>query len=92
MAAINIGRILPIFKGSYNSSTTYNKLDVVFYNGSSYVANTTTTNVLPTNTTNWTCVASASSWENFTDTEKQELINALKMFTVQTGNKTFKDF
>lgn len=92
MAAINIGRILPIFKGTYNSSTTYNKLDVVMYNGSSYVANSTTTNVLPTNTTNWTCIAKSASWETFTETEKQELLDSLQEFKVVKGNKTFNDY
>lgn len=92
MAAINIGRVLPIFKGTYNSSTTYNKLDVVLYNGSSYVANCTTTAVVPTNTTNWTCIAKASCWENFTAEEKQELLDSLAEFKVVKGNKTFNDF
>ena len=53
---INIGRILPIFKGQWDSSTTYSKLDVVLQEGCSWVAlraNTNVTNnITPTSTIN----------------------------------------
>lgn len=34
----SLGRILPIFKGEYSNSTKYNKLDIVLYNGNSFVS------------------------------------------------------
>ena len=34
----SLGRVLPLFKGNYVSSTEYNKLDVVLSEGSSYVS------------------------------------------------------
>lgn len=36
----SLGRVVPLYKGSYNASTVYNKLDVVFYEetGSSYIS------------------------------------------------------
>ena len=38
MATIDIGKIKPVFKGAYNNSTAYVLDDIVYYNGSSYVA------------------------------------------------------
>lgn len=38
MATYNLGRFLLIFKGTYNNSIEYEPLDVVYSNGSSYVA------------------------------------------------------
>lgn len=77
MAQITIGRILPIFKGNWSSSTTYSKLDIVYYNGSSYVAKTQNTNQVPTNTFYWQIVAIAGSWSTFSDAEKASLIDYL---------------
>ena len=50
---VSAGRVLIIPKGAYNPATTYEMLDLVSYNGSSYIAKTTTTGNLPTDTTYW---------------------------------------
>ena len=50
---ISAGRVLLMPKGAYNPSTTYEILDIVSYNGSSYIAKGTTTGNLPTDTTYW---------------------------------------
>ena len=60
MATIDIGKIKPVFKGTYNNSTAYVLDDIVYYNGSSYVAKTSTTGNLPTDTTKWNILASGS--------------------------------
>lgn len=39
MPSVNLGRVSPIPKGQWDSSTTYEKLDVVTNGGSSYIAN-----------------------------------------------------
>lgn len=57
MAQINIGRILPIFQGSWRGDRTYEKLDIVYYNGNSYVAKETNINKIPNETTVWQVVA-----------------------------------
>ena len=44
-------------RGEYNSETTYEKLNVVTYNGSSYCAKTDTQGNLPTNTLYWDLIA-----------------------------------
>ena len=57
MATIDIGKIKPVFKGTYDNSTAYVLDDIVYYNGSSYVAKTSTTGNLPTDTTKWNLLA-----------------------------------
>jgi len=78
MAQITIGRILPIFKGDWSDSTRYSKLDIVYYNGSSYVAKQTSTGqepVLPSDY--WMMVAKGLRWDTMTPSEKQEIINSV---------------
>ena len=41
------GRILIMPKGDFNSSTTYEMLDVVYYGGTSWIAKTTVSGVVP---------------------------------------------
>lgn len=57
MAVYNIGRILPIFRGNWTSLTEYDKLDIVYYNGNSYVATGSSKGVLPTNNSYWQIIA-----------------------------------
>lgn len=52
-SSINV-KIAPLPRGAYSSSATYAKLDVVSYNGSSYMAiKAVPTGTVPTNTTYW---------------------------------------
>lgn len=52
-STINV-KIAPLPRGEYSSSATYVKLDVVSYNGSSYMAiKAVPTGTVPTNTTYW---------------------------------------
>ena len=52
-----IGKVSYVHKGIYNSSTTYNRLDVVNYNGSSYVSRTDNNTSSPADTSAWTLLA-----------------------------------
>ncbi|HEY3004090.1 MAG TPA: hypothetical protein VGJ44_17220 [Kribbellaceae bacterium] len=45
------------YRGGWASTTTYLARNVVYYGGSSYVARTTSTGVLPTNTSYWSLLA-----------------------------------
>lgn len=76
----NLGRVVPIFKGDYNSTTTYNFLDVVFYDNSSFVALDTTTGNLPTDTTHWLPVALKGTTQNPTPAQMQEIISAVETY------------
>ena len=51
----DLGRVIPIPKGNWDSTTTYKKLDYVLYNNSTYVSVTTINEpgILPTNTNYW---------------------------------------
>lgn len=53
------GRVLMIPKGEYDATATYTMLDVVSYQGKSYVAKQTTTGNAPTNTTYWQLMVDA---------------------------------
>ena len=49
MSEVKLGRVAPIYKGVYDETTAYNALDIVYYNGRSYMAKQDTKgNVLPT--------------------------------------------
>ena len=82
MATIDIGKIKPVFKGTYDNSTAYVLDDIVYYNGSSYVAKTSTTGNLPTDTTKWNILASGSGgiWNS-----SLSLGNASQQLRVNSG-------
>ena len=69
MAQIDLGRILPVFKGKYNELTQYEKLDIVYYKGSSYVANSNMKGVAPDST------ASNNTWQLVASIDNQQLAN-----------------
>lgn len=54
---INAGRVLIIPRGDYDPAYTYEMLDLVSFNGSSYIAKGSTTNNPPTNTAYWQVIA-----------------------------------
>lgn len=54
---ISAGRVLLMPKGDYDPTATYEMLDIVSYDRSSYIAKGTTTGNLPTNTTYWQLLA-----------------------------------
>lgn len=53
MAVQILGKVGVVPKGEYNNATTYQKLDVVSYNGQSYMAKATTIGNLPTDIMYW---------------------------------------
>lgn len=56
--SLNLGRIMPINKGSYAGSTSYAVLDVVEHNGSSYWCKAACQGVEPPNASYWVLMAS----------------------------------
>ena len=69
MAQIDLGRILPIFRGIYVNTTNYEKLDIVYYKGSSYVANSNMRGIAPDST------ASNNTWQLVASIDNQQLAN-----------------
>ena len=63
MANYTIGRIGLNPRGAYNAATTYARLDVVTYAGSSYVALEAATGVAPTNAGTWMLLAQGEAEE-----------------------------
>ena len=53
------GRVLLIPKGAYSSATQYAPMDVVLYEGDSYVCKQSSTGNDPTNTTYWQAMTDA---------------------------------
>jgi hypothetical protein len=54
MATINLGRIKPVWQGAWDSGTSYIADDIVYYNNSAWIAQTTNTNSAPaSNNANW---------------------------------------
>ena len=47
---LDVGVVTPINKGVYSPTTTYERLNIVSFNGSSYMAKGPVINVEPTNT------------------------------------------
>lgn len=75
----NAGRVLMIPKGEYNSATTYEMLDFVYYQGRSYVCKQTSTGNVPTNTTYWQALTGDASAE----------IQALTNYVTENNVKNF---
>lgn len=67
MAQIDLGRILPIFRGIYVNTMNYEKLDIVYYKGSSYVANSNMKGIAPDST------ASGNTWQLVASIDNQQL-------------------
>ena len=77
MATYNLGRFILNPRGNYNSSTTYNKLDVVLYNGSSYICKSNNiAGISPIMTNTWQLLAIAGQ-ATMTEQQKQEIIDTL---------------
>lgn len=77
MATYNLGRFILNPRGSYSSSATYNKLDVVLNSGSSYICKSdNTTNKPVSNTTYWQLLAQAGQ-AVLTPAQEQEIIQTL---------------
>ena len=58
MSSINLGRVGFVLRGTWSSGATYNPLDVVLYNGTSYAAKTTSTGLAPS--------AASAAWQELT--------------------------
>ena len=69
MAQIDLGRILPIFRGIYVNTTNYEKPDIVYYKGSSYVANSNMKGIAPDST------GINNTWQLVASIDNQQLAN-----------------
>ena len=80
MATFNLGRILPNYRGNWESSYNYFTMDIVYYNGSSYVAksNINAGNANPTINNNWQIIAMKGELSgNLTPQQQQAIIDSI---------------
>jgi alpha-tubulin suppressor-like RCC1 family protein len=57
MPTISLGKVALTWRGAYDNATDYTAQDIVSYNGSTYIAKTSTTGFDPTNTSKWDLLA-----------------------------------
>lgn len=80
MATYNLGRILPYFRGTWESSYNYFIMDIVYYNGSSYVAksNIEAGGNNPSINNNWQIIALKGELSGtLTPEQEQSIINSI---------------
>ena len=80
---IVMGNVSIVPKGEYSGQITYNYLDLVTYNGNSYLALKTSTNVLPTDTEYWQYITGGLSQDDIVD--NLESTSATKMLSAKQG-------
>ena len=83
----DVGAVNP--RGAYDSTADYNVLDLVSYQGSSYLCRTACKNKVPTNTTYWQVFASGGGGGtgDYDDLTDKPSINSVTL----SGNKTTED-
>lgn len=89
----DLGRICPKLRGAYSNSATYDFLDVVSLNGSSYICKADgTKNKVPTNTSYWMIFAQSGESAHITQADIENIVNQLlqENVVVDENYGTFK--
>lgn len=78
MAVYNLGRILPVWKGIWDPTVDYVKLDIVLWNSNSWVAMNDNINSEPTdNNSDWLCIARGSNYSDWSEDDQQTFYSDL---------------
>lgn len=77
---MNLGKVAMVAKGNYDNSTSYQTLDTVQYNDSTYMAKTSTLGNLPTDTTYWQLIGGGVT--------KEDIENKINSFDTLTSMKS----
>lgn len=80
-----LGKVIPTFKGEYSSSFLYEMLDIVSYNGSSYISKADGNREEPTNTDNWQQLAKKGDTYEVNDEDLKAIADKI----VNDANSTF---
>ena len=96
MTTINLGKIKPLYKGTYSAGVTYRPLDFVLYNTALYICKQQATGVLPTATAYFDPVVPSAA-EGITNTPAgtitavtvQAALNQLDSSKAPKGSPTF---
>ena len=100
MAQINLGKIIPSYLGAWNSSVTYEKLDIVHWSGSSFVATGKAGNLgiepdpdSEDNTNGyWILLCHGATFEYMTEEDIQEIASQLGTLRYIQGSGNYNDF
>lgn len=87
-----LGKVMVTNRGEYNSSTNYEILDIVSYNGSSYISKGNDNTDLPTNSNSWQLIAQKGDTYEVNETDikniaKQITDNANSEFNTNVNTK-----
>lgn len=63
MALTDLGRVCPVSRGAYNAATAYSRLDIITFEGSSYICKASGTGNSPINTVYWQLLAQGALGE-----------------------------
>lgn len=86
MARQNLGRVAMLSKGEYSSIVTYENLDIVTYNGSSYVCIQDSTGNLPTDTEYFDILAEKGADGEDGQQGAPATINGVNALTINANN------
>lgn len=75
MALTDLGRVCPVARGEYAAATNYTRLDIVTFEGSSYICKANSTGNSPINTTYWQVLAQGALGEAGTPSKQNLLHN-----------------
>ena len=87
MARQTLGKVMMLLKSEYDSNTQYEILDVVTYNGSSYVAKQSTQGNLPTNTNYWLLLAEKGDAATINGYNVLSILEGINTSIQQSGNQ-----
>lgn len=88
----DLGKVMIVPKGAYSGATAYTKLDLVSYEGSSYIALQNTTGNLPTNETYWQCVSAKGDNIGVTSMVKTATNENVDTYTITFTDNTTQTF
>ena len=78
MAVYNLGKILPIWKGIWDPTIDYYKMDIVLWNSNSWVALNDNINSEPTdNNSDWLCIARGSNYSDWSEEDQEAFYSDL---------------
>lgn len=78
MAVYNLGKILPIWKGIWDPTVDYYKMDIVLWNSNSWVALNDNINSEPTdNNSDWLCIARGSNYSDWSEEDQEAFYSDL---------------
>lgn len=82
MSTSILGKVTIVPKGAYSAATTYKRLDLVTYNGSSYVARVDNLHgVTPADGANWQLIAAAGQGATITSETHEYVAQAASAYT-----------